>query len=137
MAEGWACYATGLMEEFGLLTPLERLSEQHSRVRMLARAIVDIELHVGEFSLDDAKQFYRNEVGMPVETAAAEAIKNSMFPCTAVMYWLGTQAVRDVRDRLHARDGTAFSLRTFHDALLSRGSVPVLLVASLLEAPAA
>ena len=137
MAEGWACYATGLMEEFGLLTPLERLSEQHSRVRMLARAIVDIELHVGAFSLDDAKQFYRNEVGMPVETAAAEANKNSMFPCTAVMYWLGTQAIRDVRDRLHARDGTAFSLRTFHDALLSRGSVPVLLVASLLEAPAA
>ena len=137
MAEGWACYATGLMEEFGLLTPLERLSEQHSRVRMLARAIVDIELHVGAFSLDEAKQFYCDEVGMPVETAAAEANKNSMFPCTAVMYWLGTQAIRDLRDRLQARDGTAFSLRTFHDALLSRGSVPVLLVASMLEASAA
>ncbi len=137
MAEGWACYATGLMEEFGLLTPLERLSEQHSRVRMLARAIVDIELHTGASSLDDAKQFYRTEVGMPIETAAAEANKNSMFPCTALMYWLGTQAIRDLRDRLQARDGAAFSLRAFHDAMLSRGSVPVLLVAAMLEAPAA
>ncbi len=137
MAEGWACYATGLMEEFGLLTPLERLSEQQSRVRMLARAIVDIELHVGAFTLDDATQFYHTEVGMPVDTATAEANKNSMFPCTAVMYWLGTQAIRDLRGRLHARDGAAFSLRTFHDALLGRGSIPVLLVASLLEAPAA
>ena len=47
MAEGWACYATDLMEELGFLTPLERSPQQHTRVRMLARAIVDIELHAG------------------------------------------------------------------------------------------
>ena len=133
MAEGWACYATGLMEELGLLTSLERLSEQHTRVRMLARAIVDIELHAGAFTLPEAIQFYCTEVGMPVSTATAEANKNSMFPCTAIMYWLGTQAIRDVRARLSARDGVAFSLRTFHDALLSRGSIPALLASSLLE----
>ena len=134
MAEGWACYATGLMEELDLLTPLERLSEQHTSVRMLARAIVDIELHTGAFSLNDAIQFYCTEVGMPVETATAEANKNSMFPCTAIMYWLGTHAIRDARSRVAARDGDAFSLRAFHDAVLSRGSIPALLAVSLLEA---
>ena len=41
MAEGWACYATGLMDEFGFLTPLEHYAQIHARLRMAARAIVD------------------------------------------------------------------------------------------------
>ena len=54
MAEGWACYACDLMEELGFLTPLERVAQQHTRVRLLARAIVDIELHHGTMTFDDA-----------------------------------------------------------------------------------
>ena len=42
MAEGWACYATELMDEVGFLTPLERLSLRHGRLRMAARALVDV-----------------------------------------------------------------------------------------------
>src|SRR5918912_2054487 len=36
MAEGWACYATELMEEVGFLTAEERVAERHTWVRMLA-----------------------------------------------------------------------------------------------------
>ena len=45
MAEGWACYATDLMDEIGFLTPEESLAQQHTRARLLARAVVDIGLH--------------------------------------------------------------------------------------------
>ncbi len=45
MAEGWACYATDLMEEVGFLTPLEQLAEAHTRLRMAGRAFVDVRLH--------------------------------------------------------------------------------------------
>ncbi len=134
MAEGWACYATGLMEELGLLTDLERLSEQHTRVRLLARAIADVQLHVGARSLTETIQFYVTEVGMPLETATAEAHKNSMFPCTAVMYWLGTSGIRHLRARMQERQGRAFALRAFHDHVLSRGAIPVALVAAMMEA---
>jgi hypothetical protein len=132
MAEGWACYATGLMEELGFLTPLERLSEQHSRVRFLARAIVDIELHQRTMSFDDAKRFYAEQVGMDPNVAHAETVKNSMFPCTALMYWLGTQTILDLRDELRRARGEAFSLKAFHDELLGHGSLPVPLVARMM-----
>jgi hypothetical protein len=134
MAEGWACYATELADELGFLTPLEQASEQQSRVRMLARAIVDISLHTGAMTFDDAVEFYEAEVGMPHTVATAETVKNSMFPCAAVMYWLGTQGILHLRDAVRVREGAAFSYRTFHDALLSRGSIPVLLAAKLLLA---
>ena len=37
-------------------------------------------------------------------------------------------------DAVRARDGASFSYRSFHDALLSRGSIPVLLAANLMLA---
>lgn len=136
MAEGWACYATELADELGFLTPLEQASEQQSRVRMLARAIVDISLHTGAMTFDDAIDFYEGEVGMPHAAARAETVKNSMFPGTAVMYWLGTQGILHLREAVRSRDGASFSYRAFHDNLLSRGSIPVLLAAKLLLAEA-
>jgi uncharacterized protein (DUF885 family) len=136
MAEGWACYATDLMEELGFLTPLERVSQQHTRVRMLARAIVDIEFHQGTMSFTEAVAFYTERVGMSAEAARAEAVKNSMFPCTAIMYWLGTQGIHDLRAEMQRREGPRFSLRRFHGELLGYGSIPVPLMTRMLtEAP--
>ncbi len=137
MAEGWACYATELMEELDFFTPLERVSEQHSRLRFLARAIVDIELHQETMSVDECVAFYRDEVGIGVDVARAETTKNAMFPCTAIMYWLGTQGILDLRRNMQAKLGPAFSLKTFHDTLLGYGSIPVPLVARMMMAEVA
>ncbi|HJZ47200.1 MAG TPA: DUF885 family protein [Roseiflexaceae bacterium] len=127
MTEGWACYATELMDEAGLLTPLEAFAERHTRLRMAARALVDVRLHTGRISLDQAAAFYQERVGMAPAAAKSEAAKNSMFPGTALMYLVGTDTIRQLRDELSARPG--FKLRAFHDRLLSYGSVPAALVA--------
>jgi len=133
MAEGWACYATELMEHVGFLTPDEAVSEQHTRVRLLARAVADVTLHEGTASLHDVVALYRDRVGMPETAARAEAVKNSMFPGAAIMYWLGTDTLRQMRRRRQTRDGARFSLRRFHDEVLSYGSIPVPLVAELMR----
>jgi uncharacterized protein (DUF885 family) len=132
MAEGWACYATELMDEAGFLTPLESFAERHTRLRMAARALVDVRLHTGRFSLDQAAAFYHERVGMAPAAAKSEAVKNSMFPGTALMYLMGTDTIRQLREELSARPG--FRLSAFHDRLLSYGSVPVALVAGRMRA---
>ncbi len=63
MAEGWACYATDLMSEAGFLTPLEQFAELRGRTRMCARAIVDIRLHQGRFTLEQAADYYVEACG--------------------------------------------------------------------------
>jgi hypothetical protein len=137
MAEGWACYATRLMEEVGFLDPLERVSEAHSRVRFLARAIIDIELHQGSMSFDDAVRFWVGAVGGSVDVARNEVVKASMFPCTAIIYWLGTEGIVQLRATLEHTQGRSFSLKRFHDELLAFGSIPVPLIARLMtETPA-
>jgi len=127
MAEGWACYATDLMEEVGFLTPLERLAHAHSRLRMAARAIADVQLHTGSWSLGETAAFYRDTAGLAPDAAEAEAVKNSMFPGTALMYLCGTAQIHDLRREMQGRSG--FDLRRFHDRWLSYGSLPAALAA--------
>lgn len=129
MAEGWACYATDLAAEAGALTPLEQYAEVHSRVRMAARTIVDVKLHHGEMTLEDAAAFYQARAGMSSAAAFGEAVKNSMFPGAAVMYLMGTDAIHELRHDMMAAEGNEFELRRFHDTFLSYGSVPVSLIA--------
>lgn len=133
MAEGWACYATDLMSEAGFLTPLERYAELQGRARMCARAIVDVRLHEGRWTLEHAARFYEEHALMPAPAAMAEAVKNSMFPGAAVMYLMGRDAIHRLREDMLAIEGRHFSLQRFHDTFLSHGSIPVSLIASAMR----
>jgi uncharacterized protein (DUF885 family) len=117
------------MDEVGFLTPLESYAERHARLRMAARMVADIRLHSGRWSLDETAAFYTDTVGMPPEVARSEAVKNSLFPGTALTYLLGTDQIHDLRQEMARRDGSAFDLQCFHDRFLSYGSIPVALIA--------
>jgi hypothetical protein len=129
MAEGWACYATDLVAEFGGLTPLEEIAEIHTRVRMCTRALVDIGFHSGEMTFDQAIELYVKEAGMPERAALYETTRNSMYPASALMYVAGTDEIHKLRRDLEGREGSTFNLRGFHDRFLSHGSIPVTLIA--------
>jgi uncharacterized protein DUF885 len=131
MAEGWACYATDVMDEVGFFTPEQSVAQQHTRARLLARAVVDIGLHEQSMSFDDAVRLYCDRIGMTAEAARSEACKNSMFPGTGLMYWLGTDAIHRLRRDRQRIEGSSFSLRRFHDRLLAFGSVPVPLISQV------
>lgn len=137
MAEGWACYATALMDELGFLTAFERVAEQHTRVRLLTRAVVDLGLHGGQLTFEQAAVTFVEACGMLPEQARAEATKASMFPGTAIMYWLGLEGLQALRAAHESALGRSFRLKSFHDELLSFGSLPVALIARLMPARAA
>jgi hypothetical protein len=128
MAEGWSCYATALVAEAGGLTSFETYAEHRARVRMCVRAIVDVEFHSGRMTLEEAAALYRHRCSMSREAAWSEAVKNSMFPGAALIYLIGSDAIRQLRTDLMNMLGDRFDLRAFHDGFLSYGSVPVALI---------
>ena len=103
---------------------------------MCARAIVDMRLHQGRWSLDQAARFYEEHAFMPPVAAMSEAVRNSMFPGTAAMYLLGRDAIHRLRSEMMAIEGKHFSLKRFHDTFLSYGSIPVSLIATAMKADA-
>ena len=128
MAEGWACYATDLMDEAGFLTPLESFSQHHAHLRMAARAVVDIRLHRGEMSFEQAERFYVDTTNMSPDAARGEVTKNSMFPGAALMYLVGSNVIHALRRELTETLGSRFDLQAFHDRFLAYGSIPVSLI---------
>ncbi len=134
LAEGWACYVCDLMEEIGFLTPLERIAQQHTRVRIAARAVADLSIHSGAGAQADAARLYVDRAFMGEAAAHGEAVRNTMFPGTAVMYWLGTRELHRLRASMQRRQGERFSLRAFHDRVLSYGAIPVMLISRLMLA---
>ncbi|HLE70988.1 MAG TPA: DUF885 domain-containing protein [Vicinamibacteria bacterium] len=133
MAEGWASYATDLMDEAGFLTPLESFAEHHAHARAAARAVVDVELHRGRMSLDEAESFYRVHTNMSETAARSEVTKNGMFPGAALIYFVGSHLIREIRREHEGRLG----LRGFHDRFLSHGSIPVAITGRAMRLPLA
>jgi hypothetical protein len=134
MAEGWACYAAEIMESLGFLTPDERIAQQHVRVRLMTRAVVDLELHTGRMSFDAAVQFHVDAAHLSPAAARAEVTTCSMFPGTAMMAWLGLRDLWRLRSAEEAFRAASFSAKAFHDELLGFGSVPIPLIARLIAA---
>jgi uncharacterized protein (DUF885 family) len=83
-------------------------------------------------TVGDAARFHEAHGLMPAAAARAEAVKNSMFPGAAVMYWLGTRGIHELRAAERTRLGARFALRDFHNRLLRAGAIPVPLIARLL-----
>jgi len=133
MAEGWATYATELMDELGFLTALESYSLRYSRLRYAARTLVDVELHAGDMGYEDAVSLYRDRVGMSESAARYEATRNSMFPGMAVLYLRPLKAIHELRAEFESALGESFDLGRFHDEFLSYGSIPVTVVAERLR----
>ena len=77
--------------------------------------LADIRLHTGRWSLAEMREFYAGEGGFPQPRIWNETTRNSIFPGTRVMYWLGVEHIKAARRRW---PGDA---RSFHDALLARG----------------
>jgi hypothetical protein len=135
LVEGWACYAVDLIEEAGLSSRAESLAQHHSRLRMAARACVDVGLHTGSMTANDARQLYTGTVGISENAADAEVVRNSMFPGSALIYMVGTRAIHDLRQEMRSREGADFDLYRFHERLLSFGSVPTArITAAMLDA---
>jgi uncharacterized protein (DUF885 family) len=124
MIEGWACYVQDLMLEVkDFYTPTEKLLLKQYEMRNAAMCLADIRLHRGSWNLEQMRAFYRDEIEVPASRLWAESTRNSMYPATRLMYWLGTQEIKSLRQEL------GWQPREFHDVLLSFGSVPVYWVA--------
>jgi uncharacterized protein (DUF885 family) len=133
MVEGWAHYAEQMMMEAGFRRqdPSIRLGQLAESLIRLCRAIVGIRLHAEDLSVEQGVRFFRDEAYLEEGSARREAERGTFDP-SYVLYSLGKLMVLKLRDDWKARQGDRFSLRSFHDALLANGTVPLWLHRNLM-----
>ncbi len=133
-AEGWGLYSERLADEMGLFrNDAERFGMLTGQAWRAARLIVDTGLHAlrkdrawGVRVLLDA--------GLTETDAAIETDRYLTWPGQALTYKVGQREIERLRRELTARDGAAFDVRAFHDAVLGHGSLPLATLARELPA---
>lgn len=123
--EGWALYCENLMAEQGFIgDPAARFFQVHHLLWRALRVILDVSLHTKGMTVDKATEILRSELGLEESIARAEAVRYCAFPTYQLCYALGRREILRLRDDAREARGAMFSLRAFHDELLSYGALP-------------
>jgi uncharacterized protein (DUF885 family) len=129
-AEGWAFYGEEMFVQLGLFgddLDARYFTAQWERVRG-ARAIVDPKLASGEWSVDQAVQFFAHETGF-TEQQSKEAIAGiALGPGYVIAYTAGRAQLEALLAEYRIKAGKSASLKDFHDRLLCYGTTPFSIV---------
>jgi uncharacterized protein (DUF885 family) len=123
--EGWAHYCEEMMIEAGFARqqPSVKLGQIAESLIRLARFIVCIKLHAEDMSVEQGMRFFRDEAFMEEASARREAERGTFDP-TYLVYSVGKLMLLKLRRDYKQQVGKGFSLKTFHDSLLSNGTGP-------------
>jgi len=123
--EGWAHYCEQMMIEagFGRRDYGIQLGQLAEALIRLARFVVCIRLHAEDLSVEQGVRFFREEAFMEEASARREAERGTFDP-TYLVYSIGKLMLLKLRQDVKQKQGKSFSLRAFHDALLSNGTAP-------------
>lgn len=132
--EGWAVYTEQLMAEEGLLDndPLMRLIALKWYLRSIANAFIDQAIHVDGMQREEAMRIMIEDTFQEEREAAAKWVRAQLTSTQLSTYFVGYQEHRDLREETERAWGNAFSLKRYHDRVLSFGSPPVQYVRALL-----
>ena len=125
--EGWALYGEEMLMRTGLYpdnSPAQGQILRLSRYRA-ARIGVDVNLHTGRWSFEQAVKYFMEAGGLDREAAEGEAAGAASNPHQKISYIIGKWQIMNLLGHYRDRQGETFSLGQFHDDLIKNGSLPV------------
>jgi uncharacterized protein (DUF885 family) len=123
--DGWAHYAEQMISDEGFMRddPRYRLAQTSEALTRICRLIAGLRLHSGEWSIDQAAQLFEREAHLPAPAARQEAVRGTYDP-TYGGYFLGKLGAFTLRRDYQATRGSDFSLREFHERVMTNGIAP-------------
>ena len=132
--EGWALYGEEMLMRTGLYpnnSPAQGQILRLSRYRG-ARIGVDVNLHTGKWTFEQAVKYFMDAGGLDREAAEGEAAGAASNPHQKISYIIGKWQIMNLLGRYKDRQGDNFRLGQFHDDLIKNGSLPVSVIEWLL-----
>ncbi len=128
--EGWALYGEEMLSRTGLYpdnSPAQGQVLHLSRYRA-ARIGVDVNLHTGRWTFEQAVNYFMEAGGLDEEAARGEAAGAASSPHQKISYIIGKWQIMNLLGRYKDRQGENFNLGQFHDDLIKNGSLPVSII---------
>jgi uncharacterized protein (DUF885 family) len=105
--------------------PAFRLAMHTDAIWRACRIILDIRMHRGEMSVEEAVAFLTSQTSFEEANARAEVYRYTYTPTYQLSYLLGRVLLLQLRADEQRRLGASFNLKAFHDTLLRNGSLPI------------
>jgi uncharacterized protein (DUF885 family) len=132
--EGWAVYTERMMMEQGFMDndPLMHLIQLKWYLRTIGNAILDQAVHVDGMSREDALHLLTHDTFQEEREAAGKWVRVQLTSAQLPTYFVGVQEHLALREEARKQWGKGFTLKRYHDTVLSFGSPPVRYVRELL-----
>jgi uncharacterized protein (DUF885 family) len=135
-SEGWAIYAEEMMYKSGFYQDDRiRFLQLTDRLGRACRVIVDVALHTGKMTPNEAVNFLVRKAKLERPNALAEVRRYCANPTQPMCYIAGKVLIEELLDDYRRSRGDRFALSVFHDDLLSHGSIPIELIRREMEVP--
>jgi len=129
-AEGWALYGEEMLMREGLYPSGSAAEGQVLRLSRYraARIGVDVNLHTGRWTFEQAVRYFMEGGGLDHEAAEGEAAGAASSPSQKISYITGKWQIMRLLGRYRDSEGNNFRLGAFHDKLISYGTLPLSVV---------
>jgi uncharacterized protein (DUF885 family) len=131
--EGWAVYTERMMVEQGFRggDPLMHLIQLKWYLRSIANALLDQGVHVDGMSREEAMRLMTHDTLQEEREASSKWIRAQLTAAQLPTYFVGVQEHLALREEMRKVWGKSFTLKRYHDTVLSFGSPPVRYVREL------
>lgn len=130
LIEGWALYGEEMLLRTGLY-PVNSASQGQvlrlSRYRA-ARIGVDVNLHTGKWTFEEAVKYFMEAGGLDREAAEGEAAGAAATPTQKITYMTGKWQIMRLLGKYRDKQGANFRIGQFHDELIKNGSLPLSII---------
>jgi uncharacterized protein (DUF885 family) len=124
--EGWALYAAGLGEEFGgYQDPVQEFGRLNFEMWQACRLVVDTGIHLKGWTRGQALGYLTDHTAFTPRELETEVDRCICRPAQALGCKMGELTFREIRRKAELTLGDEFDVRSFHDALLSLGPMPL------------
>jgi uncharacterized protein (DUF885 family) len=124
--EGWGLYSEFLGLEVGIYEdPYDDFGRLSYEMWRACRLVVDTGMHVFGWSRDKALAYMLENTALSEHNVRTEIDRYISWPAQALSYKIGEIKIKQLRAQAEQALGDKFDLRSFHDALLEHGSVPL------------
>jgi uncharacterized protein (DUF885 family) len=125
-SEGWAFYSERLGKEIGFYQdPYSDYGRLGNEMWRSVRLVVDTGVHYKHWSREQMVDFFRQHTAMDDQNIQTEVDRYIAWPAQALSYKMGQMKILELRERARHELGDKFDIRTFHDAVLDQGVLPL------------
>ncbi len=132
--EGWGLYSEMIPKEIGLYQdPYSDFGRLAMELWRACRLVVDTGIHTQKWTRQQGIEYYASNTPNALSDAVKMVERHVVMPSQATAYKIGMNKILELREKAKSQLADKFDIRDFHDVVLKNGSVPLNVLADLVD----